>query len=68
MTPAPLPPSPLFAGWARTPRGRWRCLVRCRATRDEALMKLREATAGERFVDLVVLEQGKEPGQKSEKN
>ncbi len=64
MNPAPTPPPVLFAGWARTPHGRWRCLVHRLATRDEALEQLRKATAGERFVDLMVLEQGRTPDRK----
>ncbi len=61
MTTASTPSPVLFAGWARTPRGRWHCLVHRRATRDEALEKLREVTASERFVDLCVLPCGKTP-------
>ena len=64
MTPTPAPPR--FAGWARKPHGRWRCLVRDCATHDEARERLHQATAGERFVDLIVMREGRTPNRKGE--
>src|SRR5262249_41376518 len=55
------PSTTTWNGWARLPRGRWRCLVTGAASDDEALKQLRQVTAKERLIDLVVLVEGKRP-------
>ena len=56
------PPGGGYNGWARLPRGRWRCLVRGAQSDREALEALRRLTAGEPFIDLCVLAPGRHPG------
>ena len=62
-----IPTTPHFAGWARTPRGRWRCLVTGCDDPDEAQRWLREKVAGQKFVDLCVLPEGRTPNRKGDK-
>jgi len=54
-----------WGGWARRgSRGKWRRLVQDAPSEREAMEQLRQATAGERFVDSCILPAGRHPDDK----